>query len=168
MNDRYGQLKIVGTKMIAILGNKLIELGRRATGNLINSMESVVEVGNDYVQVSIIGENYWYWVNYGVEPQNVPYNPNVRTGAGTSKYIGGLIDWLKTKGIGSGVAEIRAIAFMIARKHSEVGIPVDKSKLGFVEKSMPLIMLEQTKLDDMFQKELDDVAEKALNKVIEF
>ena len=164
----FSQLKNIGTKMIAILGNKLIQLGRSASGNLINSMESRVEIGIDYVQVSIIGANYWYWVNYGVEPQNVPYNPHKRSGAGTSKYIGGLIDWLKIKGIGSSVPEIRAIAFMIARKHTEVGIPTDKSKLGFVDKSMSEIMLQQTAIDDMYQKELDAVAEKALNKTIEF
>ena len=86
--DRFNELKLVGTKTIAILGAKLIQLGRKATGNLINSMESIVDQGADYVQVSVIGANYWYWVEFGVSAQNVPYNPNVRTGAGKSKYIG--------------------------------------------------------------------------------
>ena len=166
--NRHAVLKNAGTMVIASLSNKLIELDRRASGALMNSFESVVTEGADFVQVDILGLDYWRVVEYGVASDKVPYNPKVRTGAGSSLYIQGLINWLKTKGIGSSDPEQRGIAFAIAKKHTEVGITIDKGKLGFLRKTMPLIVAEESRLSEMFAKELDAVAESRFNKTIDF
>ena len=87
----------------------------------------------DFV-LKIVGDYYWRYVEYGVTGENIPYDASVRTGAGKSKYIEGLMNWIKIKGIASDNDVVRGIAFAIARKQTAkggegLGNPMDKNKL---------------------------------------
>lgn len=144
------------------LGQKLIELKRKASGNLINSFTHVIEQPSEFqFVVKIMGANYWRVVEYGVPAQNVPYSPNARTGAENSAYINGLINWIKIKGIASNNEVIRNIAFAIATKQASStrggggrGNPMDKSKLGFIAKTERERRNEIEKMAQAFQVEI--------------
>ena len=138
----YKTLFRVGNNLLKELGLSLIRKQRKASGNLINSMKTVVTNVVGGVQLEVQMLKYWRVVNDGVEADRVPYNRG--SGARNSKYIKALIKWLKIKGIGSSLTHIRSIAFAIATKHKREGIPLDKNKLGFVDD-----VLETNILDDL-------------------
>mgnify|MGYP001220548720 CR=1 FL=1 len=136
--------EIIEDKAILIqreLGLKLIELKREASGALINSLTHTVLALSEFAYtVEIKALDYWKYVNYGVSGQNIPYEVGRRSGAKSSAYIDGLIKWLKIKGIASDNKVVRSIAFAIAYNQTAKGglgkgNPINKGKLGFVEKT---------------------------------
>ena len=138
----YRTLFRLGNKMLEEFGLSLIKKQRKASGKLINSMKTVVQNVVGGVQLELKMLNYWRVVNDGVEADRVPYSRG--SGKRNSKYIRGLINWLRIKGIASEVQHIKQIAFAIATKHKREGIPLDKNKLGFVDD-----VLETGILDDL-------------------
>lgn len=163
-------IKNIATRIQVILGTKLIELRRRASGDLINSLSHEVSpIGQFGFNLKIKGLNYWRVVEYGVPAQNVPYDASVRTGAGNSLYISGLMDWIKTKGIASDNDTVRGIAFAIATKQTATnkggfgkGNPMDKNKLGFVAKSQQQINSELQNVARVYESEVIKIIGNAL------
>ena len=155
----------IATQIKVILGTKLIELQRRASGNLINSLtHTIVPQGEFGFSLSIMAFAYWRYVEYGVGADKVPFDARVRTGAGNSDYINGLISWIKTKGIASQDDVVRGIAFAIATKQTStsrggfgLGNPMDKNKLGFVRKSKTQIDNEIKKISKIYQTEVQKI-----------
>lgn len=152
----------IAVKIQAILGLKLIELQRNASGSLINSLQHEIIQKDEFgLDLKIIANDYWRVVEYGVDAANVPYDARTRSGATNSKYIDGLIDWIKTKGIASDNDTIRSIAFAIATKQTSsnrggfgLGNPMDKNKLGFVRKSESEINNEIKKISKIYENEV--------------
>jgi hypothetical protein len=148
-----------------ILGTKLIELGRRASGGLINSLShNIIPQGEFGFSLSIMGSSYWRFVEYGVDANNIPFDAKVESGASNSDYINGLMDWIKTKGIASQNDVVRGIAFAIATKQTStsrggygLGNPMDKNKLGFVRKSKVKIDNEISKISQIYQTEVQKI-----------
>ena len=137
-------IKLIRDKVIdiqAILGLKLIELKREASGALINSFENEITETNNYsFNINIKGLNYWKYVEFGTEGANIPYDARKRTGNQPNAYIEGLMRWIKIKGIASENKTVKAIAFAIATKQTAKGgwgkgNPMDKNKLGFIRKT---------------------------------
>lgn len=155
-------LNNIATQIQVILGTKLIELGRRASGDLINSLKHEITQTSEFgFDLSIKGNAYWVYVEYGVNANKIPYDARERTGAGNSDYINGLINWIKTKGIASQDDVVRGIAFAIATKQTStsrggygLGNPMDKNKLGFVKKSEPQINEKIKKISEVYQSEV--------------
>tara|TARA_R100000655_G_scaffold24_2_gene141 strand:+ start:5514 stop:6044 length:531 start_codon:yes stop_codon:yes gene_type:complete len=155
-------VKNIATKIQIILGTKLIELGRNASGELINSLQhDITQNGEFGFDLSIKGNSYWRVVEYGVSANNIPYDASVRTGAGNSDYINGLIRWIKVKGIASDNDTIRGIAFAIATKQTAtsrggygLGNPMDKQKLGFVKKSETQINEQIKQISSIYETEV--------------
>tara|TARA_R100000734_G_scaffold19138_1_gene18445 strand:+ start:8908 stop:9444 length:537 start_codon:yes stop_codon:yes gene_type:complete len=143
----------------AILGVKLIDLERKASGALINSFQHKINIANEFdLQCQIIGLDYWKIVEYGVNPAAIPYDPSIRTNAASSLYIQGLMNWIKTKGIASENKVVKQIAFMIARKQTAKGgggargNPINKNKLGFIRKTQKDREKEVQKIGEVYQK----------------
>ena len=163
-------LKNIGTDITVILGTELLNLDRKATGNLINSLQpQVIPQGQFGAILKIFGLDYWRVVEYGVPAQNVPYDASVRTGAGNSDYINGLINWIKVKGIASDNDTIRGIAFAIATKQTAtsrggygLGNPINKAKLGFVRKSAPKVDVALQKVSKAYEKEIIKIMDNGL------
>jgi|TARA_R100000664_G_scaffold33492_1_gene50742 hypothetical protein len=134
-------LKEKAVDIQAILGLKLIELKREASGALINSFTNeITDLGNYAYDIQIKGLNYWKYVEFGTEGANIPYDARKRTGQQANAYIEGLMRWIKIKGIASDNETVKAIAFAIATKQTAKGgwgrgNPMDKNKLGFVRKT---------------------------------
>tara|TARA_B100001094_G_scaffold333070_1_gene408311 strand:- start:11501 stop:12025 length:525 start_codon:yes stop_codon:yes gene_type:complete len=158
----------IGHEINVILGLKLIALQRNASGRLINSLtHDLLPQGEFNFVLKIKGDYYWRYVEYGVTGANIPYDASVRTGAGNSKYIEGLMNWIKIKGIASDNDVVRGIAFAIARKQTAkggegLGNPMDKNKLGFVSKSKIQIDKEVNKLATIYQSEVQRIVANAL------
>ena len=153
----------IATQIKVILGTKLIELQRRASGNLINSLtHTIVPQGEFGFSLSIMAFSYWRYVEYGIDANNVPFDARERTGAGNSDYINGLINWIKIKGIASQDDVVRGIAFAIATKQTAkggwgLGNPMDKNKMGFVRKSKFPIDNEIKKISQIYQTEVQKI-----------
>ena len=122
--------KKIGNAYAVAMGKELLKQGREArSGGLINSLKSIVNGST----ISILGNSYWTFVNYGVQKGKI--NPKAPA------RIKGLIKWLKYKGIGSSEPIIRGIAYAIAYTHFKKGMPtmngrLDKSRLNFVDKAI--------------------------------
>ena len=87
-------VKDIATKIQVILGTKLVELGRQASGDLINSLQhDITPIGEFGFDLQIKGNSYWRYVEYGVDAGKIPYDARIRTGAGNSDYINGLMRW---------------------------------------------------------------------------
>ena len=151
----------VATNIQVILGMELIALKRRASGALINSFQHTIESSSEYgLTIRIQGLDYWKVVNDGVPANKVPYTAGVRTGASRNKYIQGLMRWIKIKGIASDNDTVKGIAFAIATKQTSkgkgwgLGNPIDKGKLGFIQKTEQKRNVEVMKISQANQKEV--------------
>jgi hypothetical protein len=152
-------IRKIATEIQVILGLKLIQLKRRASGSLINSFTHKISLVNEFdLSIQIKGLNYWKVVEYGVNPAAVPYSPDEPARKATSLYIEGLMKWIRIKGIASQNDVVRGIAFAIARKATgkkgggSKGIPFDKSKLGFIRKTRSERDHEVKKIADVYNK----------------
>lgn len=152
----------IATEIQIIMGLELIALGRNASGSLINSFQHITTpTGQFGFELKILGNDYWRVVEYGVSAENIPYDASVRSGATNSKYIEGLMNWIKVKGIASDNNVVRGIAYAIATKQTSTsrggygyGNPMNKSKLGFLRKSTPKINNEVIKISKIYEAEV--------------
>ena len=160
------RLNTIAAKIQGVLGAKLIELGRVASGRLINSLRANIEVAGDLIDIRITGEDYWRQVEYGTPADKVPYSGGKSSGAASSKYINGLMSWIRTKGMAADDDKVKQIAFAIANTHKKRGNPVNKSKLGFIKKSQPQLDFIGKELSALYQAELDRFANENLPKQI--
>lgn len=112
--------------------------GHNLTGAAIKNMETVVRMETDKIIIEGFIPDYMAINNSGVTAARIPYTPN--SGARTSKYISGLIEYVK-KRMGKSDKEAKGIAFAIASKHKKEGMPTIGSKrfsqtgkrTGFIE-----------------------------------
>ena len=94
------------------LARELIEQGHQHTGSAIKSLEGVVNVIPDGVEIVISGNKYLIFIDRGVKANRIPYKRGRRRG-GQSDYIKGLIAYFRKKG----AQDPKAAAFATANKH---------------------------------------------------
>lgn len=107
------------------VGDEWTLAGHALTGAFIQSLEPQIEKGNDKTVINIWGTEYGIYMSEGVTPNRIPYT--TRKGSmgkrgGTSKYITGLQNYVKTRMGITDDREALGIAFAIAEKHSVDGI----------------------------------------------
>jgi hypothetical protein len=101
-------------------------------------METVVRMEINTLIIDGLIPDYMAINNSGVTANRIPYTPN--SGNKTSKYISGLIDYVKRR-MGKSDKEAKGIAFAIASKHKREGMPTKGSvrfsttgkRTGFIE-----------------------------------
>jgi hypothetical protein len=111
--------------------------GHNLTGNAIQQLETRIVAGGDIVIQGYVVD-YMANLNAGVTAANIPYSPG--SGARSSKYIAGLIDYVK-KRMGKSDREAKSIAFAIASRQKREGMPTKASsrfsksgkRTGFIE-----------------------------------
>jgi hypothetical protein len=132
----------IATDLIAAINEGWMQLDRRDLTERL-SYEVTEDGGGVIIWIKDETEgSYIKHQNRGVRPENIPFTSNTERAArgwepspfATSKYIQGLINFARYK-IGAADKDAVSIAFAIAHKHKIEGNPMDKSKLGFVEKS---------------------------------
>jgi pyruvate/2-oxoglutarate dehydrogenase complex dihydrolipoamide dehydrogenase (E3) component len=111
--------------------------GHNLTGNAIQQLETRIIAGGDIIIQGYVVD-YMANLNAGVTAANIPYSPG--SGARSSKYIAGLIEYAKRRML-VGDREAKAIAFAIASRHKREGLPTKASsrfsksgkRTGFIE-----------------------------------
>ena len=101
--------------------------GHRMTGKLEKSTEGKVVAIPDGLVLDIVREKYGEIIDRGVNRRRIPFSPG--SGAKTSKYIEGLIRFVRLRGLRPKPGQTQKdIAFAIAHKHKKVGLPTPGSR----------------------------------------
>ena len=135
--------------------------GHNLTGNAIQQLETRIVAGADIVIQGYVVD-YMANLNAGVTAANIPYSPG--SGARSSKYIAGLIDYVKRR-MGKSDREAKSIAFAIASRQKREGMPTRNSarfsstgkRTGFIEIA----------LDDI-EPQLAQLIERGIEESINF
>lgn len=135
--------------------------GHNLTGNAIQQLETRIVAGSDIVIQGYVVD-YMANINAGIPASRIPYSPG--SGARTSKYIAGLINYVK-KRMGKSDREAKSIAFAIASKHKKEGMPSKASarfsstgkRTGFIEAAL-----------DGIEPELAALIERGVEESINF
>ena len=138
--------------------------GHNLTGNAIQQLETRIVAGSDIIIQGYVVD-YMANLNSGVTAANIPYSPG--SGARSSKYIAGLIDYVKRR-MGKSDREAKSIAFAIASKHKREGMPSKASarfsstgkRTGFIEAALDGVEPELARL-------IERGVEESINFVLE-
>lgn len=106
-----------------LLKSELSAQGHRNTGRLERSFTYEVKREGDLLTGRISANEYAIYLEFGVPANRIPYSPG--SGARSSKYIAGLINYFTTKGLPAN--EARSAAFATARAHKREGMPTRAS-----------------------------------------
>lgn len=108
-------LEEYGDWFIARYRENLSNGNHNATSTLSNTIEKIVEVGDDKFSVSVSLEDYWVYLDKGTRPHWCPIQP--------------LIDWVQVKGIvpramsNGRVPTVSQLAHMVQHKIAKEGTP---------------------------------------------
>jgi hypothetical protein len=124
---------------ISVVANEWRLQGHELTGAAVKQMETMVRMEINTLIIEGFVPDYMAINNEGVKSDRIPYYPG--SGRKTSKYIDGLIDYVKRR-MGKSDEEAKGIAFAIASKHKLEGMPTKNSvikhsktgrRTGFIE-----------------------------------
>jgi hypothetical protein len=126
---------------ISVVANEWRLQGHELTGSAVKQMETMVRMEINTLIIEGFVPDYMAINNSGVTAARIPYTPN--SGRPPSKYISGLIDYVK-KRMGKSDKEAKGIAFAIASKHKKEGMPTKTSarfsktgkRTGFIEQAL--------------------------------
>jgi hypothetical protein len=115
--------------------------GHELSGSAVKQMETLVKFEINTLVIEGLVPDYMAINNEGVTAARIPYTPN--SGRPPSKYISGLIDYVKRR-MGKSDKEAKSIAFAIASKHKKEGMPTKGSvrfsttgkRTGFIEQAL--------------------------------
>jgi len=131
--------------IIGELRDELQQQGHRASGSLDSSFRhEITENDMDGFLGVIFANDYWGILEDGVKPSRVPYTPGKKSGASSSKYIQGLLDWAAIVRPELEEKERKGFVFAIATKHSMEGNPTldsylfskNEERTGFVQRTI--------------------------------
>lgn len=139
------QYDTIAQRIIDLIGEEWVKQGHELTGDFRKKM--TYEIDKDIIRIyDNTDRGYGKILEHGVPAERIPFSPG--SGARTSKYIQGLVRYAKAR-LGADDKTALSIAFAIAYKHKEGGMPTEASKrfsqtghrVGFVEDSVPQIEL---------------------------
>ena len=116
----------VGKIIVEAVKKAFIMQGHKMTGALNKSIEYKAAAQINSVSLEFLMLDYGMIQNFGVTPDRIPFNAG--SGAKSSKYIDGLKRFAKIK-LGKNDKEAERIAFAIAYKQKDEGMPTKGSKL---------------------------------------
>ncbi len=126
---------------ITVVANEWRAQGHELSGSAVKQMETVIREEIATIVIEGYVPDYMAINNSGVTAARIPYTPN--SGRPPSKYISGLIDYVKRR-MGKSDKEAKGIAFAIASKHKQEGMPTKGSvrfsttgkRTGFIEQAL--------------------------------
>jgi hypothetical protein len=126
---------------ITVVANEWRAQGHELSGSAVKQMETVIREEIASIVIEGYVPDYMAINNSGVKANRIPYTPN--SGRPPSKYISGLIDYVKRR-MGKSDKEAKGIAFAIASKHKKEGMPTKGSvrfsttgkRTGFIEQAL--------------------------------
>ena len=105
------------------------------TGDLLNSMSSMISTTVTSAKIEVLLNDYGIALDQGVPPDRIPFTPVPPYRGGRSAYIEGLARFATLKLGASSPREALSIAFAIANKHKRTGMPV-KGPTEFIQKTL--------------------------------
>lgn len=116
----------LGSQIRQLLIHELEGQGHIATGALKRSINHHINRRLDEIELQMRMLDYGITLDTGVPASNIPYSPG--SGAGSSKFISGLIKWIKFKKMTGGLSkDINSLAHRIARTMTKEGMPTKGS-----------------------------------------
>ena len=112
----------IGKRINQALIKRFSEQGHHLTGGWENYLQ-LKQSGN---VLTCTGAPYTKYLDRGVTADRIPFNPG--SGAKASKYISALAQYAKIRNIADNDKEAISIAFAIARKHKQEGMPTRASR----------------------------------------
>ena len=102
--------------------------GHNLTGKAIDEIETVIKININNMTIQGFVLDYMAINNQGVPSDRIPYTPN--SGKKESEYIKGLIKYAKMR-MGASDKQAKSIAFAIASKHKQEGMPTKNSVIKY-------------------------------------
>jgi hypothetical protein len=138
------------------LAEEWIAQGHQMTGKAISTMEMETEQTIERLSLSGYMLQYAVILNSGVKAANIPYSRG--SGAKTSKYIDGLIDYVKKRMNISNEQKAKSIAFAIATEQKKFGMPTTGSfKFSSTGKRTDWITEAFRHKEEDIQKEINNI-----------
>jgi len=146
----------ISTLAISVIANEWRAQGHELSGSAVKQMETLIKFEINTLIIEGYVPDYMAINNSGVKSNRIPYYPG--SGNKTSKYISGLIDYVKRR-MGKSDKESKGIAFAIASKHKREGMPTIKSskysktgrRTGFIEIALEI---NSQKFIDLIEKSI--------------
>ncbi|MFB6453723.1 hypothetical protein ACE38W_00505 [Chitinophaga sp. Hz27] len=139
--------------------------GHYLTGSMEASLSGTIEnTGNEKILTGT-ANGYTIYVNGGVPAKKIPYAPG--SGAKTSQYITGLMNYWRLRGLSE--EEAKRAAFATANVHKKQGMPTaastDYSSTGERTKMIERAFeKKQTELDNWMTNGFDQIVEEEFQK----
>ncbi len=162
------QIGQVNAVLIEQFRKKLKAQGHYNTGKLAASIYDEIDIIGTAIVSSFYYEDYGEFIDKGVRADRIPYRRG--SGAGSSKYIEGLISFFKSKGLSDRISS-RA-AFATANVQKREGMPTrgsyaysnDGTRTGFVN---AVIFENSNLLDSLFDDAVAATFEVIFTDMIE-
>ena len=134
------------------LAKEIVAQGHDLSGKLKQDIVQEIKRDGSGFTLDIFMKEYAPFVDKGVKASRIPYRRG--SGAKSSKYISGLIDFVRKRGLATGDKEVKNIAFAIANKHKREGMPTRSSKrfsrtgkrLEFVQEALDSVVDQITEI----------------------
>lgn len=128
------------TLIVGDLREKLAEQGHVNTGRLSKSLRFEIRLANDGIEGFVFFEEYGIYIDKGVAAERIPFS--FGSGRSSSKYIKGLIQYFRQRGLPS--KQAKSAAFATAVVHKREGMPTKASsrfsktgeRTGFLTKTV--------------------------------
>lgn len=141
--------------------SELISQGHKLTGALIDSIENEVKRLVDRIELEGRMNFYGRFIDTGVGAGNIPFSGT--GGGGKSKYITGLINWVKIK-FAVDAKKAKGIAFAIAHTHRKVGMPSSSGRFAPEKTSFLTKTLDQN--EDRINRTIEDATTQQLEVLL--
>jgi len=142
------ELNDIAEFIVEIFKAEIIAKGKVASGNLLNSVESVVTVGGSFASVDVFADKYF---DYIVSGRKAGY-----PSGGDGSFLRALIEWVKAKGLETDNKAATSAAYAIRESIFKNGVPaVDLVTFAEqeIEKKVTSLLIEG--LNKEFEKQLD-------------
>lgn len=155
----------VGDVIVSAMVQEIAAQGHKATGKLMQSVVNNTQKLLDGIENEISYLNYGKIVNSGVSANRIPYSRG--SGAGQSKFISALMNWVRFKGIAGGLDKnILRATFAIARKMKKEGMPT-RGSYQFTSNGRRLewsdyVILTKT---PYIETEIEDISERYIENI---
>lgn len=162
------EFKIIEATLVSIgdflrreLIKELISQGHKLTGALIDSIENKIKRAVDRIELEGRMNFYGRFVDTGVRAGRIPFSGT--GGGGKSKYITGLINWVKIK-FAVDAKKAKGIAFAIAHTHRKVGMPSSKGRFAPEKTSFLTKTLDQN--ETKITRDIEDATTQQLDVLL--
>ena len=141
-NHLLSALDRLADRFIEIARENILNNGSNASGELGDSLEKIVEIGEDSFSVKISLADYWYYVEHGRGPGKFPPPPAIQ-------------NWIEVKpvtpvpGVDGRTPTVQQLSFLIGRKIAREGT----EPKPFFEPAKQQVLQE---LSDAIDQAIDD------------